>query len=198
MLCLLCGNAYTTTRSTQKYCSNKCLKKDWKTNNREKLLIREKELRDLKRIERIRRVKPKQCKHCGQFFKPRRPADGQLYCSKKCQWTESGRRQRLLYPERIKVEKQRDRQKHIEQYRIRDTRYKNEIRFDGNQRKAMERDGFLCQDCSKGYPVVTLVVHHLDGNGMSKPESERNHSIENLQTLCRGCHTRKHNRWQQL
>lgn len=56
-------------------------------------------------------------------------------------------------------------------------------KFDGNRRRAVERDGGMCRLC--GY-TSRLCVHHIDGQGDTSPDP--NHSLDNLITVCRFCH----------
>ena len=53
--------------------------------------------------------------------------------------------------------------------------------------QALERDEYRCTVCGS---KEDLVVHHKDGRGRrcKKP----NHSLDNLETLCRPCHMRHH------
>jgi 5-methylcytosine-specific restriction endonuclease McrA len=62
-----------------------------------------------------------------------------------------------------------------------------------NGYKALIRDNFTCQSCKKNKDQLKgtrLDLHHLDGNGSSKPHRERNNSVDNLITLCSPCHTK--------
>ena len=61
--------------------------------------------------------------------------------------------------------------------------------FGGNRDAALERDNYTCQHCGS---KDDLQVHHIDGKGTTTPKEHRNHVLENLLTLCRGCHTRVH------
>lgn len=56
-------------------------------------------------------------------------------------------------------------------------------KWGGNWLKALERDNYKCRVCGKTMP---LTVHHIDGQGCKS--SSPNHAIDNLITLCRGCH----------
>lgn len=47
---------------------------------------------------------------------------------------------------------------------------------------ALERDGHRCRDCGSSN---ILHVHHLD-------ENPNNHVLDNLLTVCAGCHRRRH------
>ena len=49
----------------------------------------------------------------------------------------------------------------------------------------LERDAWTCGDC--GRKGARFEVHHVDGN-------RENNAIENLITLCRGCHQLRHYR----
>ena len=62
-----------------------------------------------------------------------------------------------------------------------------EKRFSGKRQAVLERDGNKCMSCGS---IERLVVHHVDnkGRGCKKPDN----GIENLVTLCRGCHMKVH------
>lgn len=61
--------------------------------------------------------------------------------------------------------------------------------FDGNRKKALERDNHTCQRCGA---TSDLHVHHRDGKGVTTAREDRNNGLDNLQTLCRSCHTAVH------
>ena len=63
---------------------------------------------------------------------------------------------------------------------------KNRRRFDGNRERALERDLNECRLCGT---TESLVVHHQDGTG---EDDTPNHNLDNLLTVCRGCHQRIH------
>ena len=65
----------------------------------------------------------------------------------------------------------------------------NRFRFSGNRHKALKRDDYRCVVCGQ---ENSLVIHHKDGSGYTK----LNNKMENLVTLCRGCHVKIH-RWQE-
>lgn len=56
--------------------------------------------------------------------------------------------------------------------------------YDGNRRKARERDNDTCRICGGNN---ALTVHHIDGHGLGNPPC--NHALENLITLCKPCHS---------
>lgn len=62
--------------------------------------------------------------------------------------------------------------------------YTSKGAYSGNRLKALARDSHTCRICGR---TQNLTVHHIDerGVGHSKP----NHSLDNLITLCGGCHT---------
>lgn len=60
--------------------------------------------------------------------------------------------------------------------------------FGGNRQAALERDDHECQCCGT---EEDLHVHHIDGTGQLPP-GERNDALDNLETLCRSCHTKSH------
>lgn len=69
------------------------------------------------------------------------------------------------------------------------------LRFCGNKIKALTRDGFKCVKCSMTNEEhlakykCSLSVDHIDGNG--RYSKVKNHSLDNLQTLCMSCHGAK-------
>lgn len=65
---------------------------------------------------------------------------------------------------------------------------KNETRFGGNRLVVLERDKYSCRICGT---KEKLVIHHLDSTENRK-KMNANNSLENLLTLCRGCHSKLH------
>ena len=61
--------------------------------------------------------------------------------------------------------------------------------FGGRRAEVLERDGHKCADCGQ---MTGLVVHHIDGQGRPVEPIAKNNSLENLITLCRACHARRH------
>lgn len=75
--------------------------------------------------------------------------------------------------------------------------YNNRNRFGGNRIKALERDKWTCVKCGMTNDEHKLKykrglnVDHIDGRGSNLPKKEQNNNMDNLQTLCNPCHTRK-------
>lgn len=73
--------------------------------------------------------------------------------------------------------------------------YRDLARFGGNRTKALERDGYACVNCGmtdtqhKKTWGFSITVDHIDGKG--RYSEVKNHSLDNLQTLCVVCHSRK-------
>lgn len=69
--------------------------------------------------------------------------------------------------------------------------------FGGNREKAIKRDGYKCVRCGmtrkqhKRKYGKDITVDHMDGKGSNVPKEEKNNSLENLQTLCISCHSKK-------
>lgn len=69
--------------------------------------------------------------------------------------------------------------------------------FGGNRETVIQRDNEKCISCDmsrhehKIKYSRDITVDHIDGNGRNKTKLEKNNSLENLQTLCLPCHTRK-------
>lgn len=68
---------------------------------------------------------------------------------------------------------------------------KDNYNFGGNRTTVLERDNYTCQHCQT---KDDLHVHHIDGKGTTTERELRNNAIDNLITLCRGCHTKEHHR----
>src|SRR3990167_10705228 len=64
-------------------------------------------------------------------------------------------------------------------------------KFGGNRDMVLERDGYACRSCGC---KDGLAVHHVDGKGTNLPIHQRNNDLNNLLTLCKGCHTRIHHK----
>lgn len=131
--------------------------------------------------EKHKKTIMKVCELCKGEFLVSKCHTYQKYCS----WGCRNRMFILLNPEKVKESKRKEKIKHAERYRLINGEYKNKIRFGGNRRKVMERDRFACLMCSREYPSVNLIVHHIDRN-------KSNNTLSNLQTLCRSCHLNEH------
>ena len=90
--------------------------------------------------------------------------------------------------EALRVATERTPKERAERYR---RTAKDNYSFGGNRQKALERDGFACQHCGT---TKDLAVHHRDGSGTGRGGNRhaRNDALDNLQTLCRRCHTTVH------
>ena len=62
-------------------------------------------------------------------------------------------------------------------------------RWDVARDRALQRSGHRCERCGRKPPKVVLVVHHLDGKGMTGSGATRQ---TNLMVLCRSCHSHEH------
>lgn len=68
-------------------------------------------------------------------------------------------------------------------------RYRNKTLYNGNAVLALLRDGYRCQACNT---VGNLHIHHIDGRGCLLPVEDQNNELDNLITLCVGCHAATH------
>ena len=72
---------------------------------------------------------------------------------------------------------------------------RDEERYGGNREKAIQRDGEQCVKCGmtreehRDKYDRDIAVDHIDDKGRNS--SEKNHAMDNLQTLCIGCHGHK-------
>lgn len=191
-------------KNTRRFCSKDCTKKYWNRINSAKRFrpilprpcencgvqftpefVRTKRFCSKKCADHVRnsgynahrRPESFTCPGCGQVFKPR-PGQGwtetrKKFCSYQCRNRSTAKQWSINHPGWRK-----------EQYK----RRRDATRFGGNWIKAMERDQFTCQIC-RTQEKERLIVHHLDGEGNKR---SRNHSLENLQVLCKTCHGKVH------
>ena len=165
--CIVCNQSYTPTGSTQRVCEP--CKPDYR---------RQQNTETLRKMRQEQGITPKgsvlNCPECGEDFVYK---SGPQHRCTECQRKAEVRK----IHEWLASDKDR-----LKQYtkKASDNYY-----FGGNRDAALERDNYTCQHCgSKG----DLQVHHIDGNGTTTLKEHRNNVLENLQTLCRGCHTRVH------
>lgn len=121
----------------------------------------------------------RECPVCKKIFKPmQKSGTGRKYCTIKCRQAAWSVRSRVI---------------------SREANFKNKIKtkWNGNWYKALQRDDFTCQVCGRKktpYDKTTarryiLEVHHRDGSG---EKESKNHSLDNLMTLCAECHREFH------
>ncbi len=167
----ICGVAFIAKRSDAKYCSEKCKTRSETIQRQEK-------------ISENRQPVIKNCKVCGDEFQANIRTPYQIYCSETCLRVAMHRRQveNGTYCESQK----KTRQKHKQKYKKLNDDYKDQIRFGGNKKRVLERDGYKCVECGK---IKGLTVHHKDHSGNGE---NPNNDMDNLITLCRSCHMRHH------
>ena len=166
--CTMCGAEYQPTNSSQKVCES-CKPEYRRLAN----------IAHLRKLREARGATPVgtilMCPECGDDFEYK---SGPQHRCPSCQRTAEVKR----IHEWLASDKER-----LKQYtkKASDNYY-----FGGNRKAALERDQYTCQHCGS---KDDLHVHHIDGNGVTTPKGARNYALENLLTLCRGCHTRVHN-----
>jgi len=167
--CAMCGSTYEPTGSSQKVCKT-CSS----------------EYRRQQNIEHLRKLREAEgavptgtmllCSDCGDDFVYK---SGPQHRCHDCQNTHKVKR----IHEWLASDQER-----LKKYT---TKAKDNYNFSGNRAVAMERDKHTCQHCGC---QNDLHVHHIDGNGVTTPKESRNNALDNLITLCRGCHTKEHHR----
>jgi hypothetical protein len=87
--------------------------------------------------------------------------------------------------------------KHKE-YSVDYKKHADNVYFDGNREKVIERDGGICVFCNlsreehKTRFGKDIHVHHVDGRGVKMNKKNRNSDISNLLTVCVSCHAKIH------
>lgn len=123
----------------------------------------------------------KTCHICGKEFDSHPQAYRQKYCSLTCQ--RKAIRDRLKEKGVYAQRKHKDYMLHMDAYKVRSKRHREQKRFSGMRDAVLERDGYKCTMCGS---VEHLEVHHRDSSG----NTERpNNELDNLQTLCSSCHS---------
>ena len=165
--CTVCSGSYTPTGSTQRVCET--CKPEYR---------RQQNIEALRKMRLDQGATPKgsvlNCPECSEDFIYK---SGPQHRCPECQRKAEVRK----IHEWLASDKDR-----LKQYT---QKAKDNYSFGGNRKAALERDNYTCQHCGS---KDDLHVHHIDGNGTTTPKEHRNNVLENLQTLCRGCHTRVH------
>lgn len=194
--CLHCGKEFLNTRGNRKYCSKLCClqyHRDGKevfervceicdshfytTDPRKKYCTTKCNEVAQNKKRKTTKLEYRSCPQCGKRFQPKQKrGKGRSYCSEKC-------RRKASY-ERNKPNKLTKAKEEAKKYK-----------WDGNWWKALQRDEFTCQLCGlRSWPSQwkgkkRLIVHHKDGSGEAK---SKNHSLDNLMTVCQPCHNQFH------
>lgn len=165
--CVMCGNKYKPTGTHQKAC-NACAE-DFAVMKRREYRRKKRELRGAPTRGDIL-----QCVDCGADFEY--AAGPQVRCAD------------CAYELRVSTIRKwsADNPDKMQEYR---QKAKDNYSFGGNRMNALERDNYTCQRCGA---KEDLHVHHIDGNGVTTPREQQNNALNNLQTLCRSCHTTVH------
>jgi len=171
-VCIICGKEYVPDKRNyrrQLTCSKKCA-------------TRKDTIRETQKCRETRKEIYRQCKVCGEkFLVHYRNPRLHIYCSETC--LRYAMCQRAIESGRKKLYAKADYEKHKEEILRKQKIAWDRRNFGGNRLKAIERDSYKCTMC--GF-MEGLHVHHKDKN-------RKNNSLENLQTLCAGCHSRIHN-----
>lgn len=184
MTCTICRVEFSPDRWHQNAvtCSTKCSEQRMNAVRREQT------------ANRIQGTKTL-CAHCCTGFTPNKlSVSVQKYCSSACQ-RKSSKVRALFVPKPlhnlscskcgVQFLAKNGRRKYCSKKCF--TRVQNErSKMGGNWVHTLERDKYTCRLCGSG---DRLVVHHQDGSGES---DSPNHNLDNLVTLCNGCHLSVH------
>lgn len=162
--CRNCEKQFETTNSKKIFCSNECKIAHYNAMRE----TTQKELRE--------------CPVCKKLFRPmQRSGVGRKYCTPVCLNKEMNSRRRAATQGVSWI-------------------HCTKRKWRGNWYKALVRDEFTCQLCGKRRKPseqvrekrYVLDVHHKDGRGYGEKGKSKNHSLDNLITLCHSCHTEFH------
>lgn len=186
--CIVCGEEVKKTSNVQKYCKA-CANKVINKKKRQQRLANLEKYRELSRKYWQTHKKEKR-EYSKKYYEKNR----EKIIEKHKIYDKEHALERRLYNKKW-------REKNIERYRERSRRYakkhREEIKeylrgyhdnkkFDGNRNKILKRDNYTCQICGN---KEKLIVHHKDETINSKV---KNNDLNNLITLCRGCHFTVH------
>jgi hypothetical protein len=153
-------------------------------------------------------LESKFCEECGKEFQPL--TQKSIYCSrgcgKKAEYKRHSDRAKTKSKEwyRENLEKVRERRKNKywenpeywkaksrewsrnnkEKKKIRDSKYKDNLRHGNKRHKLIEKSGLICSVCGKNGDEFNIVAHHVTHN-------PQDHTQQIL--LCRSCHAKEHN-----
>lgn len=178
--CVTCGKDFEGKKIDSKNCSKECRVKAGH--------IKRKQVNDEKLAQRLQ---PKPCKICGEMFIPHKfKIDIQVYCGQVCQQKDMHkmRTEKPGYHEQRREYAVKYRKVNHAEKREKAISYWHRVRYGGNYIPALERDNYTCAVCGE-MDRDKLDVHHKDHSGKTK---KPNHSLDNLQTLCRSCHMKHH------
>jgi hypothetical protein len=176
-VCNQCGKTFHTTRQrlrgAHQFCCRKCYEAYRRENNYDT-------------PPPTKKARPEStviyiCDNCGKSFERkrygRRPVKG-AFCSPECYWHW--------------------RSEHLSGENAPGWKGGYTLPYGGRywkqqRRLARERDNFTCRDCGKTEqsPGRNLDVHHIKAYDLFETPEEAN-QLDNLITLCRECHTKRH------
>ena len=109
-----------------------------------------------------------ECENCGRTFELQKSvARGRRFCNRQC------------FLDFVRVD-----------YPSPDALY-NTL-WDKNRQLALKRDGFACVDCGSQHRIL---VHHKKAvRNIIADALLYAHALDNLSTVCEGCHAHRHNR----
>lgn len=172
--CAQCGVAFSPKRDRAVYCSRKCCYRAISVRSRDKENLR----RRRKTAKRRASLSARDCRQCGQSFKPLRRS-GAVYCSERCgisAWAK--RHPEVAYAGRLR---RRARLRGVETETIKPL-------------VVFERDGWTCQLCGQPAPrrlLRTSSPHKPTVDHITPIAKGGTHTYANVQCACSRCNSRK-------
>lgn len=147
----------------------------------------------------------RKCDNCDKEYDEKVKGAIKKYCSKKCgrqdyyqtHWKSERKQNAEWYSKNRETEIAKNKE-YREQNRELFDWYHDKNRFGGMREIILSRDNNECRGCQS---KDNIVIHHKDETGETSLQKrklkglESNNDLENLITLCHGCHIRLHH-WQ--
>lgn len=149
------------------------------------------------------------CKVCGKSFRFYQANHKGLYCSRKCRYEDHSNIIKNSYTPELKELKRKlaiEQMKDSKQIEIRKKNCGWEMTEEQKERLSevktknsfliakkiiLKEQGNFCQRCGKEFDQSALLIHHKNGR-------KWDNDIENLQVLCKSCHSKIHNEFGKL
>lgn len=180
-ICPVCNLRFPTPKRKRKYCSNPC-----RVAARPK---RDPEKANAKRRRYYLKNKEKILKRNVKWLKANRDKANESQRNYYWRNRDLIRHKRLSEDLILKARETAKEWKKLNPDKVsaNNARQHDRMKFSGMRKYILERDEKTCQDCMA--QDIQISVHHIDWSGQT--ENPNNHP-DNLVSLCRSCHRKRH------